>query len=230
MLDAGGAADARGERPRLLLIEDDPELGPLARDILDSVYDVTLESTGADGLRSALRDVAEVIVVDRRLGDMDGLAVVAGMRAAGLATPVLVLTALGGVSDRVEGLDGGANDYLVKPFDFDELLARLRALRRVVPPEGAVYDIGQWQFYPNNRIISSPYDDPVALTEAESALLHLLARNHDRTLSRQRIHRAVFRSGERPGVVDTYVHYIRRKTERDIIVTVRGLGYRIGSP
>ena len=225
----GGTAYSRTERPRLLLIEDDLELGPLARDILASVYDVTLESTGAGGARAALQDVADVIVVDRRLGDMDGLEIVARLRAAGLATPVLVLTALGAVRDRVEGLDEGANDYLVKPFDFEELFARLRALRRVVPPEGTVYEIGQWQFYPNNRMVSSPYDGQIALTEAEAALLHLLARNAGRTLSRQSIHRAVFQSGEHPGVVDTYVHYIRRKTDRDIIVTVRGLGYRLGT-
>lgn len=214
--------------PRLLLIEDDPTLGPLARDILREAYDVTLVADGAAGLQAAGDGDFDVLVVDRRLPGLDGLQVVRLLRAQGSPVPILLLTALGTVRDRVEGLDAGANDYLVKPFEFDELLARLRAIQRTFPPEGARIAIGEWAFFPTSRLIHSPYAGQISLTEKESGLLHLLARNPGRALSRQRILRSVFRVGEQPGVVDTYVHYIRRKTERDIIATVRGLGYRMG--
>jgi two-component system response regulator QseB len=215
-------------RPPLLLVEDDPELGPLMAGVLGEDYVVTLVRDGAAGLEAGTRGDFEAIVLDRRLPGTDGVDVVRGLRSAGVGTPVLMLTALGAVTDRVEGLDAGADDYLVKPFDFAELAARLRALRRVHGEGEAVVYIGDWEFRPANRLINSPYEGRKVLTETEAHLLSLLAQHADETLSRERILREVFPVGDSVGTVDTYVHYIRRKTERDIITTVRGRGYRLG--
>ncbi len=216
--------------PTALLVEDDADLGPIIRDALEGSYAVTLVGDGGSALDEARRGDYDVLVVDRRLPGIDGVGVVRTLRGEGMAVPVLMLTALGTVGDRVDGLDAGANDYLVKPFDFDELLARLRALLRVYPASSSSIMIGPWEFRPTTRSLHSPYTGRVSLTPKESALLELLAREPDRTFSRERILRTVFETGEKPGTVDTYVHYIRRKAEHDIIETVRGSGYRIGEP
>lgn len=232
MSDTVAMARAANGRPAppLLLVEDDAELGPLMAEVLAEDYVVTLVPDGLAGLGAARDGDFEAIVLDRRLPGMDGVDVVRGLRAAGVATPVLMLTALGAVTDRVEGLDAGADDYLMKPFDFAELAARLRALRRVHGAEETVVYIGDWEFRPANRLINSPYEGRKVLTETETHLLSLLAQHPDETLSRERILREVFPVGDSVGTVDTYVHYIRRKTERDIITTVRGRGYRVGQP
>jgi DNA-binding response OmpR family regulator len=222
-------ATADRSRPPLLLVEDDPQLGPLMLEVLSEDYAVTLLPDGLAGLDAGRDGDFEAVVLDRRLPGMDGVAVVRALRAAGIATPVLMLTALGAVVDRVEGLDAGADDYLAKPFDFAELSARLRALRRVHGQEEAVVYVGDWEFRPASRLINSPYEGRRVLTETEANLLLLLARHPDETLSRERILREVFPAGDSVGTVDTYVHYLRRKTERDIITTVRGRGYRLGA-
>ncbi len=216
-------------RPRLLLIEDDPKLGPVMRDVLDEVYDVTLESNGGSGYRAAVAGTFDVMIVDRRLPGADGLNIIEALRTKGVPTPMLVLTALGTIHDKVRGLDAGANDYLVKPFEFDELFARLRAIRRVYSGEGPYVRIGGWEFYPESRAIYSPYEGRTILTARENDLLRLLAANPARTFSREQILREVFDANDQPGTVDTYVHYVRRKTDGDIITTVRGQGYRLGA-
>ena len=216
-------------RPRLLLIEDDPKLGPVMRDVLDEVYDVTLRSDGETGFQDAVAGSFDVMIVDRRLPGADGLNIIEALRTKGISTPMLVLTALGTLHDKVRGLDAGANDYLVKPFEFDELFARLRAIRRVYSGEGPYVRIGAWEFYPESRAIYSPYDGRSILTVRENSLLQLLAANPSRTFSREQILREVFDPSDQPGTVDTYVHYVRRKTDVDVITTVRGQGYRLGS-
>ncbi|GAA4737597.1 response regulator transcription factor [Amnibacterium soli] len=229
MSDTAAVAKAAGRaRPPLLLVEDDPELGPLVAEVLGEDYEVVLLQDGLEGLAAARSGDFEVVVLDRRLPGLDGVGVVRALRSAGVVTPVLLLTALGAVADRVEGLDAGADDYLAKPFDFAELAARLRALRRVHGAEEAVIAIGDWEFRPASRLIHSPYEGRRVLTETEANLLSLLAQHADETLTRERILREVFPSGDSVGTVDTYVHYLRRKTERDIITTVRGRGYRLG--
>jgi two-component system response regulator QseB len=152
------------------------------------------------------------------------------LRQRRVTTPILMLTALGEIRDRVDGLDAGANDYLVKPFDFDELNARLRALTRDFASEGDPIAIGAWTFYPDTATVYSPYSGRVGLTEKENALLRLLAKAPTTAFSRAHILTAVFDHGEQPGTVDSYVHYIRRKTDPELIETVRGTGYRIGMP
>jgi two-component system response regulator QseB len=221
-------SDTLRGRPSLLLIEDDPQLGPIICDVLDEVYDVTLVADGTEGLKTAQQGDYDALVVDRRLPGLDGVTLVRRLRESGVGNPVLLLTALATVGDRVEGLDAGADDYLVKPFEFEELLARLRAIRRVHPVGGQPLALGDWEFYPAHHAIHSPYTGRVVLTPKESALLELLANEPARTFSREKILTTVFDTGERPGTVDTYVHYIRRKTEHDLIETVRGRGYRIG--
>jgi two-component system response regulator QseB len=215
--------------PRLLLVEDDERLAPIMLEFLGEGYDVTHRADGAEALQTALAEEFDVMVVDRRLPGLDGVSLVQGIRRARVGTPIIMLTALGTVDDRVEGLDAGANDYLVKPFEFAELLARLRALRRSYTSNESSIAVGTWDFFPEDRIIRSPYIGPVALTPKETELLTLLATNPDRTLSRAQILSAVFTPTELPGVVDTYVHYLRRKTEDSIVLTVRGKGYRLGT-
>ncbi|MEO7348270.1 MAG: response regulator transcription factor [Terrimesophilobacter sp.] len=216
-------------RPRLLLIEDDPHLGPVMAQVLEEVYSVKLIADGEEALRVALAEDFEVLIVDRRLPHLDGLGVIQALRAKRVTTPMLILTALGTIQDKVRGLDAGANDYLVKPFEFDELFARLRALRRVFSGEGPFLRIGLWEFYPESRTVYSPYEGRIILTDRENSLLRLFAENPQRTYSRGQILKQVFDEGDQPGTVDTYVHYVRRKTDRDLITTVRGQGYRLGA-
>lgn len=217
-------------RTRLLLIEDDPQLGPLIKQVLTEFYDVTLIADGPEGLDAGLAGGFEVMVIDRRLPGMDGLGVIEALRRKLITTPILLLTALGTTRDKVDGLDIGANDYLVKPFDFEELLARLRAIRRVFTGEGRSLLVGDWEYYPDSRTIYSPYDGRVLLTAKENELLKLLTEAPQRTFSRPEILNAVFSIADTAGTVDTYVHYLRRKTDTDMVLTVRGHGYRLGRP
>lgn len=218
------------ERPRVLLVEDDAQLGPLIKRVLDESYEVTRATDGESGLQAGLDGDFDAMVIDRRLPLRDGLDLVQALRGHRVVTPILMLTALASVADRVNGLDAGVNDYLVKPFEFDELLARLRALRRTYSGEGPLIEIGQWQFLPESRTIYSPYEGRIQLTARESDLLRLLTKEPLRTFTRAHVLRAVFENDELPGTVDTYVHYLRRKTDKRIIETVRGEGYRLGQP
>lgn len=215
-------------RLRVLLVEDDARLGPLIEQVLSEAYEVTRVTDGEAGLAVGLGERFDAMVVDRRLPGIDGVTLVGKLRDGRVVAPIIMLTALGALRDRVEGLDAGANDYLVKPFEFDELLARLRALTRTFSGEGRELPVGEWRFYPESRSIYSPYDGRIQLTERESDLLRLLAESPLRTFSRAHILEAVFEADEQPGTVDTYVHYLRRKTDPEIIATVRGEGYRLG--
>ena len=224
----GGRISASEHRPHLLLVEDDPELGPLMADVLGEDYAVTLVPDGDAGLEAARTATSRRSCSTAGCPAWTASSVVRGLRSAGVATPGVMLTALGAVSDRVEGLDAGADDYLVKPFDFAELRARLRALRRVHGEDEDVVYIGDWEFRPANRLINSPYEGRKVLTETETHLLSLLAQHPARRCRASGSCARSSPSGDSVGTVDTYVHYIRRKTERDIITTVRGRGYRLG--
>ncbi|SFR52682.1 DNA-binding response regulator, OmpR family, contains REC and winged-helix (wHTH) domain [Microbacterium azadirachtae] len=215
---------------RLLIVEDDPRLGPIMRDVLASTWTVQLCSSAEEGLDAVLTRGFDAVVTDRRLPGMSGEDLVRELRRRRIGMPILMLTALGELHDRVEGLDAGANDYLVKPFEFEELSARLRALTRDYTAPAAGIAIGGWTFHPDDHSIDSPYAGRILLTEAESAFLAVLAAQPERTFSREYLLEAVFARGESPTTVETYVHYIRRKTDRDLIQTVRGAGYRLGTP
>lgn len=216
-------------RPRLLVVEDDQALGPIVADVLDEVYDVDLVTDGRAGLEAARHGTYTALVVDRRLPGMSGTDLVEHLRHEHVTTPILMLTALGTTVDRVEGLDRGADDYLVKPFEFEELFARLRALTRSFAAREDWVDVGQGQLFSESRLFVTPWASRVVLTERETALLDVLAREPERTFSRADLLEQVFTSGEHVGTVDTYVSYLRRKIDRDVILTVRGRGYRAGA-
>lgn len=215
-------------RPALLLVEDDQDIAGMLSEVLADLYEVDHFVSAEAGLAVALRRHFDVIVVDRRLPGMDGVALIRAIRRANITTPVLMLTALGTLEDKVSGLDGGANDYLVKPFEFDELLARLRALRRAFTAEGRRRYLGEWIYTPDNKTVYSPTGGRILLTVAENALLDLISTSPERVFSREEILHAVFGAGDSPGTVDTYVHYLRKKTSRDMVETVRAHGYRLG--
>jgi two-component system response regulator QseB len=219
---------ARGVLPRLLYVEDEADIAEILVEVLGDEYDIDHAASGEDALRLALGRRYDVLVVDRRLPGISGVELVEAIRTARIATPALMLTALGAVDDRVSGLDAGADDYLVKPFDFAELRARLRALRRGRGP-GDRRELGDWVFTPASQALYSPDAGRVALTPAESELLELLTSSPEHVFSRDEILGAVFPGGSAT-TVDTYVHYIRRKSTPELIETVRARGYRSGAP
>lgn len=216
--------------PAVLLVEDDPNLGAMAKEMLDAVYRTDWVQTVGEAKRRMSDDRYDALIVDRRLPDGDGLSLVRALRGDGVSTPVLVLTALADVENIVEGLDSGANDYLTKPFHFVELEARLRALLRGFHAQSASVIIGDWLLKPAANIIEDPDGSPVPLTDAEVKLLQTLAASPDHVFSREELLNTVFSAGSDIGTVDVYVSYVRGKTTRAIIATVRGRGYRIGNP
>ncbi|WP_238014393.1 response regulator transcription factor [Dactylosporangium sp. AC04546] len=216
--------------PRLLLVEDDRRLaGVLAELLTDEGYLVDLARDGQQGLHLGLSRQYDVIVVDRRLPAIEGLDLVRRLRGRGVTTGVLVLTARGTVADRVEGLDAGAEDYLTKPFDTAELLARLRALRRRHRERAGLLPVGRGWLDVATRQVRDRSGGVVALSDRECALLQTLAARPHQVFSRNDLRSLVFDAAESPGVVDTYVHYLRRKLGRPVIRTVHGLGYQIGA-
>ena len=216
--------------PTLLYVEDEPAMAEIVVEVLSDTYQVTHVTTGEAALDKALRNRYSVMVVDRRLPGISGTQFVEKLRRAHITTPVLMLTALGTIEDRVTGLDIGANDYLVKPFDFEELLARLRALRRGFEASGRRRHLGGWTFLPESNTLISPYETRVTLTEKENDLLELLSSSPERVFTREEILASVFPGKESVGTVESYIHYIRNKADADIIETVRGRGYRVGDP
>jgi len=225
-LDDGGARDAR----RLLLVEDDSSLAAMLEEILGSAgYAVDVARDGQAGLHLGLTRTYEVIVLDRGLPAIDGLDLLGRLRVRGVATPVLVLSALGLARDRVDGLDAGAEDYLAKPFDIDELLARIRALLRRHSDVADTLPVPGGRLVVSARTVVGPGGETHFVSERECALLAVLARRPGRVFSRDELVIEVFPDAEDDGVVDTYVHYLRRKLGRRSVRTVRGLGYQLGT-
>lgn len=214
--------------PRLLYVEDEAETAAIVTEVLGDEYLIDHARTGEAGLELALGRRYDVMVVDRRLPGMSGVELLEAVRTAHITTPAIMLTALGTVDDRVSGLDAGADDYLLKPFDFAELRARLRAMRRGRGP-GARREIGDWLFSPAALALYAPDGGRIPLTQAESDLLELLTSSPEHVFSRDEIVASVFPGGS-AGTVDAYVHYVRRKSTPEIIDTVRARGYRSGMP
>lgn len=216
--------------PALLLVEDDRELaGLLERVLTTEGYDVTVAPDGQRGLHLGLTRAFDVLVVDRGLPAVEGLDLIGRLRSRGVLAPVLVLSARGTTQDRVDGLDAGAEDYLAKPFEVAELLARLRALLRRHQDRATVLPLGTRTLDLATRTVRGPAGEEVELSEREAALLAVLAVRPQQVFSRRDLLERVFSEAESENVVDTYVHYCRRKLGRDVIRTVRGLGYRLGS-
>ncbi|WP_405431859.1 response regulator transcription factor [Micromonospora sp. NBC_00617] len=218
------------DRPRLLLVEDDGALSALLTDLLtEEGYEVEVAGDGQSGLHRALARDYDVLVVDRGLPVLDGLGLVTLLRARGVTCPVLLLTARGALDDRVEGLDAGAEDYLVKPFEVPELLARLRALRRRHQDAAGRLPLGRrrWLDVGNRRVLDD--DEEIPLSAREFAVLRALAGRPTKVFTRAELLSSAFDHADAPGSVDACVHHLRRKLGRGAIRTVHGLGYRIGA-
>jgi two-component system response regulator QseB len=214
----------------LLVVEDDTELRDLLGRLLgDEGYLVDTAPDGQAGLHRALTRRYDAMVIDRGLPGIDGLDLIRRLRKQGVAAPVLVLTAYGAVADRVAGLDAGAEDYLVKPFEIDELLARLRALLRRHWPQAEQVQLGEGHLDLAVRAVRLQDGREVGLSDREMALLETLARRPSRVFTREELQDRVFPAAEAGSIVDTYVHYLRRKLGNDVVRTVRGIGYRAGT-
>ncbi|PWU22190.1 MAG: DNA-binding response regulator [Candidatus Rokuibacteriota bacterium] len=218
---------------RLLVVEDDLKLArALERGLQREGYAVDLADTGDDALSQANENDYDAVVLDVMLPGRDGFSVCRAMRTNERWAPVLMLTARDQVSDRIRGLDAGADDYLVKPFDFGELLARLRALIRRGPSERApVIEVGDLRIDPASRIVTRGGRE-IELTVREFALLRFLAQRAGEVVSREQLLEHVWDTGEgSTNVVDVYVGYLRNKVERPfrgrLIRTVRGVGFML---
>jgi len=221
---------------RVLVVEDDAGISRFIHQGLNEAgYAVDIASNGREGVNYAIAADYDVIVLDVLLPELDGLSVLKNLRQRGLQTPVLLLTALDTVQDRVLGLDAGADDYLIKPFDFTELLARLRALLRRPPFQtGVVLQVGNLEMDTVQRLVRRG-DRLIELSPREFSLLEHLMRHPNQVLSRTQIAQHVW-SFDFYGdfkVIDVYVGYLRRKIDRNepssLIQTVRGVGYRISA-
>ncbi|MDO5745677.1 MAG: response regulator transcription factor [Micrococcaceae bacterium] len=217
------------EDPRVLLVEDDASLASMLRELLEGEgYGVEVAPDGRRALHLGLSRHFDVMVLDRGLPGIEGLDVLERLRKHGVPTPALVLSALSNPADRVEGLDRGAEDYLGKPFDIDELLARLRSLLRRHLDTSAVLRVPAGVLDTASRTVTRPDGTQVVLSERESELLAHLGRRPGQVFTRSGLLESVFQDAGEGGVVDTYVHYLRRKLGRSCVVTVRGLGYSLG--
>ncbi|AQW55671.1 transcriptional regulator [Streptomyces hygroscopicus] len=192
-------------------------------------YDVDVAFDGHRGLHLGLSRRHQVMVIDRMLPGIEGLDLVKRLRRVGVTTRVLVLTALGELGERVTGLDSGADDYLVKPFEVDELLARVRALHRRDLSGAEILPLGDGELDLRRREVRLADGTGIELSLREFGLLHALAEGpkivHDRSHLRER----VFPDTSAESIVDTYVYYLRRKLGRDVVRTVRGRGYQMGT-
>ena len=215
---------------RLLLVEDDPQLAAMLEQLLtEEGYVVTVGRDGQQGLHEGLVHEFDVMVIDRGLPAIEGVDLVARLRARGVGTPILLLTTRNTVPDRVEGLDAGAQDYLGKPFDVDELLARLRALLRSVTSFAEELALGRGRLVVGENRVTDRDSVDVTLSPRETALLAIMARRPTRIFTREELLESIFEGAETPGAVDTYVHYLRRKLGSGAIDTIHGVGYRLGS-
>jgi DNA-binding response OmpR family regulator len=221
---------------RLLVIEDDPQTAKeIAAALSDHGWDVDAAATGREGLLKALGESFAAIVLDRMLpGDFDGLGVLAALRAAGVETPILILSALSAVDERIRGLRAGGDDYLAKPFDFLELTARLDILirRRPGPQRETELKVGNLKIDLLTRTVLCG-GQVVSLLPREYRLLEYLMRHAGQVVTRTMIFEEVwsYRYDQPTNVIDVHVGKLRRKLEEggssSVIHTVRGSGYII---
>lgn len=223
---------------KILLIEDDKNLCDTLKFQLEKEFhEVDLCHDGRDGLDLFLQDAYDLVLLDRMLPTMNGLLVLKKARQAGITTPVILVTALGELYDRIEGLDNGADDYIVKPFAFEELLARIRSLGRRTGKwtENDVLRYGDISYDLCLRQLSGPAGN-ILLSGREGRLLEVFLRDTGTTLRRMVILSRVWGADAEveEGNLDTYVHFLRKRLlhvgSALSLTTVRGVGYRLESP
>ena len=221
---------------RVLLIEDDQKLANIVQQVLQGEhYTVDVAHDGDTGLELALRGIHDLVVMDWMLPGRDGPSICRAIRAARLPQAILLLTARSQIEDRVAGLDSGADDYLAKPFSFDELLARLRALtRRFNPSQADALELRVGKLVLDLQTHSARRGEKsMELTKTEWDLMEFLMRHPDQVLTRQQILDYVwsYTNEVQPSMVEVYISYLRRKIdlpgETNPIETVRGVGYRL---
>jgi two-component system, OmpR family, response regulator MprA len=217
-----------GDAERVLVVDDDPPLRRmLERTLVAEGFEVTLAADGGAALVQAERSAPDVIVLDVAMPALDGLAVCRRLRSKGLPTPILMLTARDAVPDRVAGLEAGADDYLVKPFAVQELIARIRALTRRGTESGPLLSYSDLTLDSDTRKATRA-GRVIELTGREAALLELLLRASGRTVTRGHALAEIWDSAAESNVVDRYVTRLRRKLgEPYLIRTVRGAGFAL---
>ena len=219
---------------RILLIEDEPKIaGAIKRGLLNEGHIAEIHNDGDTGLAAALTDEYDVIILDRMLPNVEGVEICRQVRSAKVKTPILFLTAKTRVRDRVEGLDAGADDYLVKPFSFEELLARIRALlRRPRNSTDCVLTIDDLSLNPADCVVRRA-GKVIDLSRTEFRLLEYLMRNARQIISKDKIIEHVwdFDADILPNTVEAYIGYLRQKIDKpfrnQLIKTVRGFGYKL---
>jgi two-component system OmpR family response regulator len=223
---------------KLLLVEDDKDVATyVKRALSEAGHTVDMANSGRDGLLLAAAEPYDVMVLDRMIPQIDGLAILRTIRASGVKTPVLLLTALGGIDDRVEGLEAGADDYLVKPFAIAELLARVNALARRPPPNDAATALNVADLEMNllKRTVRRGRER-IDLQPREFQLLEYLMRHAGRVVTRTMLLESVwdFHFDPKTNIVETHISRLRAKLARgggsELIHTVRGAGYCLREP
>jgi DNA-binding response OmpR family regulator len=226
---------AMAQRKTLLIVDDDADLRSAVSEQLETEGYSTLEAaTAAAGVRAAETDKPDLILLDVDLPDMDGREACRQMRDKGVAAPVIMLTAASADEDTVQGLEAGANDYVIKPYKFAVLLARIRAqLRSHEHSEGAVFRLGTYEFRPANKVLIDPQQRKIRLTEKETNILKYLYRAGEKPVSREELLAEVwgYNAGVTTHTLETHVYRLRQKIETDpanarLLLTEAG-GYRL---
>ena len=224
------------QRKTILIVDDDPDIrDSLAEQLaVGDEFIIHTAATGADGVEAALGARADLVLLDVDLPDIDGREVCRRLRAAGVAAPVIMLTAAIGDAETIQGLDSGANDYVTKPFKFAVLLARIRAqLRSHEQSEDAVFRIGPYEFRPATKLLIDEKQRKIRLTEKETSILKYLYRAGDTPVTREELLAEVwgYNAGVTTHTLETHVYRLRQKIEPDangakLLVTEAG-GYRL---
>lgn len=215
---------------RVLLAEDDASLGDgVCVGLGQAGISVSWVRYAREAIEALATRAFDILILDLGLPDLDGISVLRAIHRQGTEIPVLILTARDAISDRVGGLDAGADDYLVKPFDLDELAARLRALARR-GREGATRELRQGDIVlnPDTHVVTRN-GEAVDLTRGEFAVLQTLLGNRGRVISRARLQESLYGWGDaaESNVVEVHIHHLRKKLGDDLIRTLRGIGYVI---